>query len=315
MNTSSCQQKTKAKARMPSFSSYIPPLKQLCFSISILSFGCTIPTSRESLELISFLDNGQIFEARFTKGDTGLYKGQAHLRVHRWMREGTPMSYHLDIPPPVSEIDAQGADFWGQRLYVHHDTWQIHIRSEEYNVSGQFPKAEKKLEFHTENWNVDVLQPNGLLLGWSSAMGRSGMLKGNSILFHRYGEGLLQDERHNILAFGTDQNVGIEYNEYIQQSWGTIQDQRLNHAHITLSMHAHHIEGMIAERSFRFTPSTIIGEEDLYDHLTTAERTLAHTMLSTSKRYITSGTLTINNITLPAIHIYYGTNPLTPSKK
>ena len=274
-----------------------------------------MPTHRESLELISFLDNGQIFEARFTKGDTGLYKGQAHLRANRWLQKGTPMSYHLDVPPPVSTIEAEGADFWGQRLYLHNDIWQIHIRSEEYNVSGQFPKAEEELLFHTDQWNVDVLQPNGILQGWSSAMGRSGMLKGNSVLFHRYGDGLLQEARHTILAFGSELHVGIEFNEYIQQSWGTIEGKSLNNENVTLTMHPNHIEGHIDSQSYVFTPEMTLGEEDLYDHLTMAEKTMASTMLSLSKRHITQGTLNINNVTLPSIHIYYGHNPLTPKSR
>lgn len=280
----------------------------------IFWLGCTLPTHKESLELICLLDNGQIFESRFTKGDTGLYKGQAHLRANRWSVQGTPMSFHLDVPPPVAEINENGADFWGQRLYLQNDIWQIHIRSEEYNVSGQLSKSNDILRVHTEHWNFDVLQPNGIIMGWSSAMGRSGMLKGSCTLFRRHGQANLQDERHTILAFGTDNHIGIEYNHMIQQSWGTVNSQNMRNDQITLHMHSTHIEGSISGTPYLFTPNNIFGQEDLYDHLTSVERHIGSLMVSVSNRHISYGTVTTQGVTLPAIHIYYGNTPLLLKK-
>ena len=276
----------------------------------IFWLGCTLPTYKESLELVCLLDNGQVFESRFTKGDTGLYKGQAHLRTNRWSLQGTPMSFHLDIPPPVSEISNQGADFWGQRLYLQNNIWQIHIRSEEYNVSGQLPKSDTIIKLNADQWDVDILQSNGTIMGWSSAMGRSGMLKGSCTLFHRRGQAYLQDERHTILAFGTENHLGIEYNHAIRQSWGSINSHDMRAEALTLQMHSTYIEGTIFDKSYRFTPSAILGEEDLYDHLTSIERSAGNIVTSLSNRHLTYGTITVQDTTLPAIHIYYGNNPL-----
>ena len=280
----------------------------------IFWLGCTLPTYKESLELVCLLDNGQSFEARFTKGDTGLYKGQAHLRANRWSTQGTPMSFHLDIPPPVSEISKDGANFWGQRLYVENDIWQLYIRSEEYNVSGQFPKANSEINVHAEQWDFSVLQSNGTIMGWSSAMGRSGMLKGNCALFRRYGTARLQDERHTILAFGTENHIGIEYNSLMQQSWGTIKGQNIRDEQVSLQMHAAHIEGSTSGKPYLFTPTAILGQEDLYDHLTSVERNMGSMMVSLSNRHITYGTITMQGVTLPAVHIYYGNTPLVLKK-
>ena len=280
----------------------------------IFWLGCTLPTHKESLDLICLLDNGQIFEARFTKGDTGLYKGQAHLRVNRWSAQGTPMSFHLDIPPPVSEIDEEGADFWGQRIYIQNDIWQIHIRSEEYNVSGQLSNSNNTLKTHNDNWSFEVLQPNGTIMGWSSALGRSGMLKGSCALFRRHGHAHLKNERHTILAFGTDNHIGIEYNSIIKQSWGLLNNQNMNDEQFTLHMQPTHIEGSISGAPYLFTPNKILGQEDLYDHLTSIERNIGSLMVSLSSRHITYGTVTAQGITLPAVHIYYGDNPLVLKK-
>lgn len=280
----------------------------------IFWLGCSLPTYKESLELVCLLDNGHVFESRFTKGDTGLYKGQAHLRANRWSLQGTPMSFHLDIPPPVSEISVQGADFWGQRIYMKNDIWQIHIRSEEYNVSGQIPKSEKHLTLRGKQWDVEVLQPNGTIMGWSSAMGRSGMLKGSCALFHRSGQAQLQDERHTILAFGTENYIGIEYNALMQQSWGVINSHEIRDDQVQLTSNTTHLEGTISEKRYIFKPSVMLGQEDLYDHLTSIERNVGSLVMSQSNRHITYGTMTIQGITLPAIHIYYGKNPIIAQK-
>jgi hypothetical protein len=277
--------------------------------------SCSAPTNTQTLELISLLDNGQIFEARFTKGDTGLYKGQAHLRVNRWLPEGTPMSYYLDIPPSVSEISSTGADFFGHKLFRENDSWQLYIRAEEYNASAQLSvQSTETISLKEDGWNVDILQPNGTLFGWSSALGRSGIIKGNTVLFHRYGDALLTDERYLILAFGTKNHIGIEYDNRIKQSWGEIQGQNLRDEDIELTAYNNHIEAIVAEKKLRFTPTSKLGNEDLYSHLTSLERLIGSTMIATPMRHVFNGTLTLEEqITLPAICIYYGENP--PKRK
>ena len=74
------------------------------------------------------------------------------------------------------------------------------------------------------------------------------------------------------------------------------------------------IEGSVLDKQFRFTPIHNLGQEDLYDHLTVAERRVGSMMVSLSNRHVTYGTITLEETTLPAIHIYYGNNPPSPNK-
>ncbi len=79
-------------------------------------------------------------------------------------------------------------------------------------------------------------------------------------------------------------------------------------------MNKTHIEGLISEQSYRFEPNAVLGQEDLYKHLTSAERNIGSVLMSLSNRHITYGTITTQGITLPAVHIYYGNEPLILKK-
>ena len=283
----------------------------------VFFLACSLPSHRESLELIAMLDNGQIFEARFTKGNTGIYKGQGHVRINRWIKRGTPMSYHIDIPAELNEIDEKGVNFFGHRMYQENDIWQLYIRSEEYNVSGQLrPQNVEAISIKQDDWNVDVLYPHAKLLGWSSAMGRSGVLRGEAVLFHRYGTDLLQGERQFILAYDSQNHFGVEYSNLGQQSWGKIHGKEMADDAIELVVLEHSIEIKTNSQSIFFKVEENLGEEDLYDHLTKAERFLASSVLSTPKRYVLQGyILTEKKQQIPAICMYYGESPPTPKRR
>jgi len=283
----------------------------------IFWLSCTLPTHRETLELISLLDNGHVFETRFTKGDTGIYKGQGHLHLNRWTKTGTPVSFHFDSPPVVSEFKKDDIDFFGFRMYKEEDIWQLYIRSEEYNVSGQIrPNEEPSLSLKEEDWTIDILHPHAQLLGWSSTFGRSGMLKGDTVILHRYGTALLEEERTLIIAFDSTNHVGIEYSNLASQSWGKWNTTSMRDEDITQEMHAHHIDISIQNEKLQFYIEAVMGEEDLYKHLSTAERLLSSQHLLTAPRTVLQGKLQREDgKILPGVCFYQGDEPPTPSPK
>ena len=90
--------------------------------------ACLPPPHRDSWEILTLLENGQLFEARFTKGDTGILKGQGHLRVNRWIHRSTTMSFHLDTPPEMSSLDDSGAQLFTHRFYKQEEFWKLQMR-------------------------------------------------------------------------------------------------------------------------------------------------------------------------------------------
>ena len=283
----------------------------------IFWLSCTLPTDRETLELIALLDNGHIFETRFTKGDTGIYKGQGHLHINRWTKTGAPVSFHFDSPPVVSEFEKQNIDFFGYRMYKEKDVWQLDIHSEEYNVSGQIrPNQEPSVSLKEQGWTTDVVHPHAQLLGWSSTFGRGGLLKGDAVLLHRYGTALLEEERTLIIAFDSNNHIGIEYSNLASQSWGRWNKTSMRDESITQDIHAHHIDISIQNETFQFHVESIMGEEDLYTHLSTAERILSSQHLITAPRTVLQGRLEREDgKIIPGVCFYQGEQPPTPSKK
>ena len=286
--------------------------------ISLLLFlSCTLPTNRETLELIALLDNGHVFETRFTKGDTGLYKGQGHLHINRWTKTGSPMSFHFDSPPIVTEFTPENIDFFGYRMYKENDTWQLYVRAEEYNVSGQIrPSDISPIQLQEENWNIDILQPHAQLVGWSSTFGRGGVLKGDAVLFHRHGTALLQGERTLLIAFDSHNHIGIEHSNVVNQSWGSWNSIDMRDEEISQTIHPHHIDFYIHDQKIQFIVEAIMGEEDLYKHLSTPERLLSSPILSTEPRTLLQGRITKEDgSTIPGVCFYHGNSAPLPSRK
>ena len=202
-------------------------------------------------------------------------------------------------------------------MYKEEEVWQLYIRSEEYNVSGQIrPNKEPSVSIQEKDWNIDILHPHAQLLGWSSTFGRGGMLKGDTVLIHRYGTALLEDERTLIIAFDTNNHVGIEYSNLASQSWGKWNTTNMRDEDISQEIHAHHIDISIQNEKFQFYIENVMGEEDLYKHLSTAERMLSSQHLLTNPRTVLQGRLESEDGTaLPGVCFYQGEEPPTPSKK
>ena len=282
-----------------------------------LILSCTAPTQRESLEVIALLESGQMFEVRFTKGDTGIFKGQGHLRINRWMPNTTTMSYHIDTPPIVTEIDHDRADFFQHRLYKNTDTWQLYIRSEEYNVSAQIKESTfPAQQYSNGNWNIDLLSPHAQLRGWSSAAGRSAMLIGTAAIFHRHGSDLLSSDRHLLLAFDSTNYFGMEHSNLMNQMWGSIDNKSYHNNEIAIQKETSSIVMTANDESIRFVPEKKLGAEDLYDHLSWAERTGGSLMMHMNPRSVFQGYIELDSgRQLPGIYIYQGTDPIHVAPK
>ena len=173
-----------------------------------------------------------------------------------------------------------------------------------------------RVEFSTNSSNTFVVHPHAQLLGWSSTFGRGGMLKGDAVLFHRYGTELLQQERTLILAFDTHNHIGIEHSNLTKQSWGQWGTANMRDENIALNIQAHHIDVSIHEDWFRFSVNATMGSEDLYKHLSAAERFLSAGSVLTAPRTVLRGVLTNpEGVTIPAVCFYQGDTPPTPSNR
>ena len=282
--------------------------------------SCSLPTHRETLEVIALLESGQVFEARFIKGDTGLFKGQGHLRINKWLHRNSNMAFYIDTPPVVSDITPTSADLWGHRLYKTSEAdapfWQLHVRSEEYNVSAQIQTPTQEIQtLEGEDWTVNILSPHAQMIGWMSAAGRSAMLKGEVALFHRSGEGLLQSDRHLLLAFDSHNHFGLEDSNLISQSWGTIDGQSYHSQNIQLNLENNQLKIQILDNEITFFPEKTMGEEAIFDHLTAVEYQASSLLFNVENRNVFQGYIKLSSgRQLPAVYIHHGEAPFSTPK-
>ena len=285
----------------------------------IFLFACLPPTYRDSWEVLALLENGQLFEARFTKGDTGILKGQGHLRVNRWIHRATPMSFHLDTPPEISILNDSEADFFTHQLYRQDDVWKLQMRADEFNASVYFrPHQVQPIVEEATDWSVKI-SPQMDAVGWTTADKRSALLEGHAAIFRRNGSQLLQSERYLFLGFDSQNYWGAEWSNQIAFSWGNIDQIDYRSSNIEVENNGTFLSIQLPNHNVHFYPEKRFGSDNQYKHLSWGEKTLSQSFLSTDDRTLLQGYFIFHPETqkrmLPGILIYHGTTPPSIHRK
>ena len=101
--------------------------------IFLFMAACTPPTHRTAIELVSQLDNGDLFTMRMVQSDTGMFAGQGTLRTNLWRRNQSAMSLSLR----GNEIETtwkEGEHRIGVQEFIHtNDSWNLQIKSTDPN--------------------------------------------------------------------------------------------------------------------------------------------------------------------------------------
>lgn len=285
----------------------------------IFLLACLPPAQRESLEVLAFLEDGQLFEARFTKGDTGILKGQGYIRVNRWIHRSTTMSFHMNLPPQLSSLTQDGADFFTHQLYRQEDIWKLQMRSDEFNASVYFrPQSIDSVVEQNENWNIDLIHPNLEAVGWTTAEERSALLKGSAALFRRSGTALLESERYLFLGYDSQNYWGAEWSNQASFGWGMVDQISYRSQDVDIQSTPEGIEIKSADKTVIFKPERRLGRDNQYNHLSSVEKQLSSPFLSTDDRSIIQGYFVFSHAQtermLPGIVIYHGQNPPKPKR-
>ena len=289
--------------------------------VLLLACSSFIPTERESLELLALTDNGDIFEVRFTKGDTGIFKGQGHVRVHRWIREQTPMSYILNTSPADTNIDATSARFGPLKLYKNNNSWSLYIRSEELNASATFAITTTPVTKTEKDWTVEVLEQNGDFRGWASAQQRSAPINARATLVHRHGTGILTDPKETLIMFGKNFHLGIEKQGDLELIWGEWQGESLADINFEYQDSQHGRQINASNWAVNFYATHHLGSDDSFEHIFAMEKWASSKLISTYQRDVFQGYAKIKRgdeeLTANAFFIYQGDDPpsIQPPRK
>lgn len=204
----------------------------LVLSLSQSLAGCTAAPSdrltwRETWELIILTGSGQIVDARMTVGNTGLLRGQGHLRLDRWADGTSPIHHHRRAAPgetgvwPERERVRMGADL----LDLERHTWTLRVQSDDAQaVIHLAPTEGLKVApavgmTATGQWSMTASVPTGRASGWVEAGKRGGEVDGRGFLLYHGGDGMPRGPRRSLLLQGGDLSVGLEEHGDLNLAW------------------------------------------------------------------------------------------------
>ncbi|MCB9778851.1 MAG: hypothetical protein H6742_09830 [Alphaproteobacteria bacterium] len=249
------------------------------------------PRWREQWELLGLAEDGSVIDARLTVGNTGLLRGQGHMRVDRWFEERAPVLYGRDVGPAEVEVSADRRRVMlGLDGLTHHaaegeapERITLQARDQEasaaVHAAPRFPLAEPPATRWQEGggeWAVEALAPVADLSGWLSGGERGGLVTGRGVVLHRGGDGYPAGPRTTFVALGHDLAVGIDQHGAGLLAWG-MKDGRI----VELGApETFDVNGWPRTVSFRDGPELTLrrdrarGERLPFEHLTQVEQRL-----------------------------------------
>ena len=175
-------------------------------------------TWRESWEWLILTSRGQIVDARVTVGNTGLLRGQGHVRLNRWMEEGAPIVYRRLWAPGQTAVfpDRTRVRLGSDRMEMERLKWTLELHSDTTNAVVHLAPTDT-LEVKpsptlttTGQWTTAASIAAGRASGWVEAGERGGQVDGRGVLLYRAGDGMVSGPRQTLVLMGADVSVGLD---------------------------------------------------------------------------------------------------------
>jgi hypothetical protein len=181
--------------------------------IALLIIACNSSTTRKSSELITLLQGGDLFAMRMVESNTGIFKGEHHLKAHMWKKKQTPMSLGLKSTPKDGSWDQYSRTISGNFLRYEDNKWIAKVQSNEFNFRLHSSVTMEGCSSNEDDWSATVLQLSGDTAGWLQADKQSAPLNGISLLVEHQGYKSSPEEKKWLIAQSSE--VAFFY-----ESWG-----------------------------------------------------------------------------------------------
>jgi len=206
-------------------------------------------TWRESWEILALGHDGDLVDARITVGNTGLLRGQAHLRAERWSLDEAPIIYARDIAPVEVDMNADrtAVRLGYDGLELGEDPsapkrWTLRARDNTARILLQVdplepaPPQPQAWQEGGGQWTLSAPAVRAHITGWVSAPNQGGLVEGYGALLHRGGDGLPADPRRTVLVASADVGVGVDIQGGRSLSWAWLDGQTIPVRHPKLDL-------------------------------------------------------------------------------
>ena len=181
------------------------PIAQISGLILSLVSCSTLPTDRQSLEIISADQTGRLVVVRLTQGDTGWLKGTGHFKATIWNPGQNALEFWDHAPQShVEWSDTQIAIGPRHTVHIADSTWQLDSHFDEWNLRILGTCDAKPIEWMaTPTWSTKVLCPNMNNTGWTQSHEQSQLLKGSATAILHNGSAVETESQWFISANST----------------------------------------------------------------------------------------------------------------
>lgn len=193
-------------------------------------------TWRETWEMLVLTSRGQVLDARVTVGNTGLLRGQGHVRLDRWMDGAAPLAYRRLWSPAEAGVypDRDRVRLGTDRLEMERHAWTLELHSDVTNAvvhlapTDTLAVAPSPMMTATGQWTSAVTVAAGRASGWVEAGERGGQIDGRGVLLYRGGDGLPRGPRRTVVLLGAGVSVGLEEHGGGTLAWAHLEGEELD---------------------------------------------------------------------------------------
>jgi len=190
---------------------------------------------QESWEVLAINNDQSLLDIRFSRGNTGILKGQGQSRFDLVLGKEVPILYGRNALPRDTEPTPEtGLAIGPDKIQQTPEGWDVQFQSSELNarltIQNQ-PNVETVQTRLSPSWQVDAPSTLAHIEGFVHAGTRSSLINGQSVVLHRYGDdppGLRGTTRVAAFVLHEDASLGVDQRGVNALAWAHTEGRSWN---------------------------------------------------------------------------------------
>ena len=196
--------------------------------------GLDALTYQETWELLGINTNGALLDARFSRTNTGVLRGQGHARIDWLFPRQTPIFYGRDaLPQDTVAGEVPGIQVGPDHILHQSGQWDLQVSAGEFDariqletqVPGPGALHWDDAQGEPDSWTVTSQVALGELGGFLRAGRRDSVVQGHGALLQRHGAdppGLAGTRRSTALVLEEGLTIGIDQTGSRALAWAVV---------------------------------------------------------------------------------------------